>query len=125
MMTRPQRKRFLRAWRQMGLGRPDRLALKVDQLATIQACARPDGTVLVVESGCDCDGVQYDGRTHVVQAHYMALARLERDIAEWADGPFYLRVTLPDEAVKYVSRDRTLEAFEDGHAHCIKLGALI
>jgi hypothetical protein len=77
-----------------------------------------DGQIMLVESGRDCDGVQYDGVLHgPIAANWRAVRKLEEKIAKWADGPFYLRVIKPSEAaqVELWSRDLTMEAFEDGH----------
>jgi hypothetical protein len=42
-------------------------------------------------------------------------------VTKWADGPVYFDVMKPRDAkrVRYQSRDLVLEAFEDGHPHCI------
>lgn len=84
------------------------------------------GKVIVIESGMDCDGVQYTGRHHTIDASIKAFDALYERIAEYADGPFHLWPVSPERAaeIHYVSRDRTLEAFEDGHAHCIHTGSL-
>ena len=79
------------------------------------------GRVAVVESGRDCDGVRYSGRVRVIRARLKDLLELEDGIAEWADGPFTLRLERPSIArrLEYTSRDLGLEAFENGHAHLI------
>ena len=77
--------------------------------------------IAVVESGRDCDGVRYSGRVRVIRARLKDLLELEDGIAEWADGPFTLRLERPSIArrLEYTSRDLGLEAFENGHAHLI------
>lgn len=86
--------------------------------ARIAQCAH-QGRLLVVESGRDCDGVQYIGRRHEIDATAKAFYELRDRIGEWADGPFSLAIVPHDTEVEYASRDLTLEAFENGHAHVI------
>lgn len=57
-----------------------------------------DGHVALVESGTDCDGVQYFDRVHIVDATWAAVRAEEDRIREWADGPFTLRMETPDNA---------------------------
>jgi hypothetical protein len=75
------------------------------------------GKIAVVEEGRDCDGVQYSGHVRIIDATLAAFNELEDRLNKWADGPFHLSLMLPSEAAKVEaqSRDRTLEAFEDGH----------
>ncbi len=82
----------------------------------IRACTE-GGAVAVIEGGRDCDGVQYDGRRHVIEATIRDYDQLYDRLAAYADGPFWLRVAKPSEDVHYTSRDLGLEAFENGHAH--------
>ena len=79
------------------------------------------GRVAVVESGRDCDGVQYSGRVHVIRARLKNFLELEDGIAEWADGPFTLRLERPSVArrIEPALRDLTMEAFENGHQHLL------
>ena len=77
------------------------------------------GKILVVESGMDCDGVRYWGRTHECDANWRAFDKLWERLAKWADGPFSLEIVHPSTVVEYGSRDLTLEAFENGHPHSI------
>jgi hypothetical protein len=86
--------------------------------------ASPDGRLLVAESGRDCDGVQYAGQSHLIEASVKAYDKLCDDVANWADGPFNLTPVPWGTELQYVSRDLTLEAFEDGHAHCIHTTSL-
>jgi len=94
----------------------ERLAMK----AQLRACEEL-GQVIVIEGGRDCDGVQYSGRKHLIPATIAAYEDLYDSTAKWADGPFHFHVMKPSEAmdVHYASRDLTLEAFEDGHQHCL------
>jgi hypothetical protein len=88
--------------------------------ATIDEYAS-DGLIFLVESGRDCDGVQYSGHVHSCEATPVALHALEDSISDWADGPFSLSFIHKHEVkdIEYVSRDLTLEAFEDGHQHVL------
>ena len=80
-----------------------------------------NGKVAYLESGRDCDCVEYSGRVHVVDATWEAFEELEAGISEWADGPFRLSLARVSEtrAVRYESRDLVLEAMENGHPHSI------
>lgn len=79
------------------------------------------GRVAVVESGRDCDGVQYSGRVRVIRARLKDFLELEDGIAEWADGPFTLRLERPSVArrIEPALRDLTMEAFENGRPHLL------
>lgn len=80
-----------------------------------------DGKVCAVESGRDCDGVEYSGKIHTIDATIKAWRDLDDDIGQWADGPYYLSVASLREAetIEYASRDLVMEAHEDGHRHVI------
>lgn len=80
------------------------------------------GVITYIESGRDCDGVDYWGRKHRgIEPTYEAYLRLCGEIGEWADGPFYLEPCKPSKAdkIEYESVDRVMEAFENGHRHVI------
>lgn len=79
------------------------------------------GKVCAIESGRDCDGVQYAGKVHTIDANIAAWRKLYDDLGNWADGPFSLSVASPSEAraIEYTSRDLVMEAHEDGHPHVI------
>jgi len=87
-------------------------------IKAIAECAE-DGKVAVVESGMDCDCVQYSGYRHLIDANVKAYDALRRRIAESADGRIYLDIARPSEDVEQSSRDLALEAFEDGHPYSI------
>lgn len=89
-------------------------------IAQIELLAE-DGKVAVIESGRDCDCVEYDGRVHIIEATVEAFDALHDSISEWADGPFRLQLSKVSEAtgVKYQSRDLVMEARENGHPHYI------
>lgn len=79
------------------------------------------GRVCIVSSGMDCDGGAWAGRVYDMPANVYAVERFIERQYEWADGPLRLELASPSECeeVEYESRDLALEAFEDGHAHCI------
>lgn len=93
------------------------------RIAECAECAEDGkvGKVALIESGCDCDGVVYGGRVHIVDAHWRAVLAKEHHIGQWADGPFNLRIERPTiaEEIEYHSRDLGAEAFENGHAHSL------
>lgn len=78
-----------------------------------------EGEIKVVESGRDCDGVEYDGRVHTIVADFENFEALDDEIGEWADGPYHLAIVPWDTDVRYSSRDLVMEAHEDGHPHSI------
>jgi hypothetical protein len=78
-----------------------------------------NGEVAIIESGRDCDGVQYAGKRRVIPATLLAYYELRDNIANWADGPFHLRIERPDVIIEYESRDLVMEAHENGHPHAI------
>ena len=53
------------------------------------------GRVAVVESGRDCDGVQYSGRVRIIRARLKDFLELEKRIFEWPDNPFHLSLERP------------------------------
>lgn len=79
------------------------------------------GRIAVVESGRDCDGVQYSGQVRIIRARLRDFLELEDGIAKWADGPFTLRLERPSIArrIEAQSRDLALEAFESGRPHLL------
>lgn len=56
------------------------------------------GEVVVVESGRDCDCVEYHGKLYTIQATLTAYENLRENIAEYVDEPFYLDIVRPSEA---------------------------
>jgi hypothetical protein len=103
-----------------GRQRSDWLAGR-QQLAAAIAAKAENGKVLVVESGRDCDGVQYWGNTRTIAASVMSFIAFEKHTAKWADGPFYLDIERPsaENGICAGSRDLGMEAFEDGHPHVL------
>lgn len=96
-------------------------------LAARIAAVAVNGRVGVVTSGMDCDCVQYrrESIRDVPESIFAAWRAREEDY-ESADGPMSISYVRPDECEDghYVSRDRALEAFEDGHAHYVYAGTL-
>lgn len=97
-------------------GRSDWLAVREETARRIAELAE-NGAVAVIESGMDCDGVQYSGHVHIIAASVVRLELLDKHTNEWADGPYYLSLERPSKArqVEYSSRDLGMEAFENGH----------
>lgn len=81
---------------------------------------RADGKVAVEIWQRDCDMAEFT-RMAVIDATTEAYHKLEDAVAQNAEGPYTLRVLSPVEAAAFKpeSRDRALEAFEDGHPHVI------
>lgn len=80
-----------------------------------------DGMIGIVESGRDCDCVEYVHPCQSIPATVYHYKKLERDKAQWADGPFSLSIVTPKQAdeTESESRDLALEAYENGHPHHI------
>lgn len=99
----------------------DRRLARMSLGKRIAACAER-GKVLVIESGRDCDGVEYSGKLHTIDATLAAFDWLDAQLGDWADGPYNLAVARPSEArhFRYTSRDLVLEAVENGHPHVIR-----
>lgn len=129
-MTTQDRKRFkklmknaMRTMRHMD-NRRDHLAERAKMVSRIRELAE-DGQIGLSRSGMDCDCVQYSGVTSIMPAVPMAVFREIEKIYEHADGPCSVGVVSPStaRATEYRSYDRALEAYENGHAHRITLGA--
>lgn len=86
----------------------------------IAECAE-DGQVALIESGMDCDCVQYSGYVSLCDATVAAFDAEYAHRAKWADGPFSIAIERPSVArgIRRESRDLAAEAFEDGHPHSI------
>lgn len=86
----------------------------------LQAFAE-EGMVAYIESGRDCDGVEYWGHVHVTDATYDAYEELDCLTSKWADGPYRLELARISECqnIESGSRDLVMEAREDGHSHVI------
>lgn len=97
----------------------------LDFVIRVKQCTE-DGKICLVESGRDCDGVQYSGHTSTIEAKEgeTMLQAVKREMAlayQNAEGPCHVYVASPSEAefIEYSSRDLVMEAYEDGHAHSI------
>lgn len=89
------------------------------ELQTELAECTINGVTGIVESGRDCDCVQYlHSSTHRFSGVY-AFEKFREDQCYWSDGIHYVSLCRPDELPGNESRDLALEAFEDGHAHVV------
>lgn len=77
------------------------------------------GKIKVIESGRDCDSVEYSGLMRTCDATLEAFEELHDSISEYADGPFHLAIVPWTTEVEYETRDLVLEAHENGHPHHI------
>lgn len=75
------------------------------------------GRIAVCRSGMDCDCVQYSHVTHIdVPVSLFAYVRNEHEHEQYLDGPESSSFGKPSECPEeYLSSDRALAAFEDGH----------
>lgn len=96
-------------------------ALVAMRINTYLASLAEDGKVAWVESGRDCDCVEYDGVVHITDATVAAYEALSDRINDYADGPFRLRLCRVSETrqIRRESRDLVMEAYEDGHPHAV------
>lgn len=78
-----------------------------------------NGKVCVVESGRDCDCVQFVHGAIRDASVPRKLIRDEESAWEWADGPLYFSYVRPSERPDSYSRDLALEAYENGHPHFV------
>ena len=103
-----------------GQNRSDPLAHKLQLIKTVKKFAE-NGKILLIEGGCDCDGSQYQNKTHLVNATFVEVNAFIEHAEKWADGSIYFDFDFPsnDEDYTRSSRDLVLEAFENGHQHII------
>lgn len=103
-----------------------RLSRRWRTMELIEQNKTPDGRLFLNEHGRDCDGVQYSGQIHMIDANYQALEDKYYELNQWADGPFGLEIISEQEAREavYTSRDLVAEAFENGHPHTITTASL-
>ena len=115
---------------------------RVRENALIAAGQASGDGVAVVWGGMDCDGVRYSGDTKIItitgpdryvrfdqetgnEIDFKSLRQAVDHHIEhtlyWADGPCNYRLISVADAtlIEYHSRDLGLEAFEDGHSHCL------
>ena len=85
-----------------------------------------NGYTVIVEQGMDCDGVQYRYIGEPIKCVPVAINKEMDRINYSADGSVSTYCVKPSEAKKMqnVSIDRGMEAFENGHAHSIRMGAI-
>lgn len=111
------------AWRLKVLNSyADGVHKRINERAALHALLQRNavnGKVQLIESGRDCDCVEYTHSAGMIDANWAALYVKERDTGEWADGPFSFTIVRPDEQVESESRDLVMEAYEDGHPHHI------
>lgn len=101
--------------------RDDPLTLKAARIARLNTVAE-DGKVAIMSSGRDCDGVQWRNQhLGLYPALYWAVSRVMDREYDNAEGPMSVWVERPSVTKKaeYSSRDLTMEAFENGHAHVL------
>lgn len=79
-----------------------------------------DGQIAIVWSGMDCDCSTYR-RVHTVPATVKDVVKDIEHTYYWADGPCSWVLERLSKAYDdgFQSRDLILEAFEDGHPHCV------
>ena len=84
------------------------------------------GYTVIVEEGMDCDGVQYRYVGEQIKCVPIAIDKEIDRIRYSADGSVSVNCVKPSEAEKMedVSIDRGMEAFENGHPHSIRMGAI-
>lgn len=91
-------------------------------LAAINAAVE-HGKIGVVRSGMDCDCCAYHDEQIVDAPRSIVAWCAEYDEhCDWLDGPETTRIVKPSQTeVGHQSRDLVLEAYEDGHPHCVHL----
>ncbi len=103
----------------------DMLALKETIFNRYKANSE-NGYTVIVQQGMDCDGVQYRYVGEKIKCVPVAIQKEMNSIHHYADGSVNTYCVKPSEAEKMedVSIDRGMEAFENGHAHSIRMGAI-
>lgn len=123
MKITPKTRRALRRLAKMGPRRVDPLAERATLKRAIAVFAE-NGRVALHTTGMDCDCVEYSGVARSsIPAQVVAVEREIQGIYDAADGPVSVGLMKPSEAAacESISRDLALEAFEDGHPHCVRL----
>jgi len=105
--------------------RKDKLALKQERYNQFRKNSE-NGLTCIIETGMDCDGVQYRFVGEIVKCVPVAIDKEMDRIRYSADGSVSVYCVKPSEAEKMqnVSIDRCMEAFENGHAHTIRMGSI-
>jgi len=93
---------------------------RVNTLKKLIECAE-NGRVAVIESGMDCDCVQYTGHVHDFPSDTVGFYGALADMYSWAEGPISWRIVKPSEShfIERTSRDLIMEAHENGHPHVV------
>lgn len=121
-LTRDEWRRFYRILRKHGrrgrIGDWSTLGERAYLQQILDDCTE-QGEVGLVESGMDCDCVQYCyGKAHPAMPA-IAFQRRRADVYDWADGPCRLSICRPSELPESYQRDLVMEAYENGHPHSI------
>lgn len=120
-MLTARQKRFLRSAAKISTApRTDPLAARAELRSTLDRLAE-DGRIAIVHGGLDCDGVQVSGCVDTLPAQAMAVERWRDRMHAQAEGPLWGHLEAPSatRGIRRHSRDLALEAFEDGHPHCM------
>lgn len=80
---------------------------------------KTDEGICVVQSGRDCDCVEYVHSSIVKHPTVMKLWREQESTYEWADGPCYVGFCSIEDRPNSRSRDLAMEAYENGHPHYV------
>lgn len=105
----------------------DDLALAHEQVQDRMAYLRSihllqeKGFIAVVSGGRDCDMSEWHGVVRIVHATPDCIKARVLELYDSAEGPVWWNLEKPSVArgIRRTSRDLALEAFEDGHAHCV------
>lgn len=119
-LTRDEWTKLFRVLRKNGdlLQNDDPLATRAAVKAELEASV-VDGQICIVNSGMDCDCVDYCHSSIVDYRGVFWFEKYEQDAYAWADGPLSIGFCRPDERPGNYSRDLALEAYENGHPHYI------
>jgi len=96
----------------------DRLQRRLEFAELLQEKAE-GGRVAIISGGRDCDGVESYGEKTVADASVIKVEAILEEMYRWAEGPVWWEIKSPSFESERTTRDRTLEAFENGHPHCI------
>jgi hypothetical protein len=120
--TRPQWRELYRIMRKVGdrgsIVEESWLTQRADLARTIRDNIVAN-QIAVVQSGMDCDSVQYCWSSIVDNPTVMKLWSDAASTYEWADGPCHIGYCRPDERPDNYQRDLAMEAYENGHPHFI------
>lgn len=121
-------------WYQQGLidlprGKVSWVDININERAALKARideVTEDGMFAIVRAGMDCDGTQYRRVSHHVTIHNIfKFHQKEMEHEDALDGVEQTWFQKPsEEEPSYKSRDRALEAYENGHPSRLVMGAL-